>query len=73
MTKKDILNDIEKLKRRLIEKARTKGLYENFGQKEAFKLKKKYPTGYMGEERFNMDEIWKFEKWAMNVGDNDIR
>lgn len=73
MAKKPIEKEITKLKRNLIKKARKKGLYENFGQKEVRKLKNKYPTGYMGEERFNMDKIDEFEKWCLSIDDRSLR
>ena len=65
-------SDIARIKKQLIAKAKRKGLYENFGQKEVRKLKGKYPTGYMGEERINMDAIQEFSNWAMNVSDKDL-
>ena len=72
MNKPKIKTNIEKIKKQLIAKAKKKGLYENFGQKEVMKLKDKFPTGYMGEERINMDAIDEFSNWAMNVNDRDL-
>jgi len=71
--KTKVTKDIARLKKLLIAKAKRKGLYENFGQKEVGKLKDKFPTGYMGEERLNMDEIQKFSEWAMSVSDKDLQ
>ena len=72
MNKPKIKTNIEKIKKQLIAKAKKKGLYENFGETEVRKLKDKFPTGYMGEERINMDAIDEFSNWAMNVNDRDL-
>lgn len=37
-----IYEDIQKTKSRLIKRTKTKGLFENFGQKEVRKLRDKY-------------------------------
>ena len=65
--------EIKKLKKKLQFKALKRGIYENFGDKEIRMLKSKYPTGYMGEERYNMDKIQEFEEWCRNVDDNRIK
>ena len=70
--KPKVTKDIARLKKLLIAKAKKKGLYENFGQNEVRKLKDKFTTGYMGEERINMDEIQRFSDWAMRVSDKDL-
>jgi hypothetical protein len=70
---KQLKKDIEKYKNNLILKAKKKGLYENFGDKEVRALKDKYPTGYMGAERENMDLIQEFNKWAMSVDDRSLK
>jgi hypothetical protein len=49
--------DIEKIKKSLTAKAKAKGIYENFGQKELRQLEDKY--GYTAE-------VQKFDNWAMN-------
>jgi len=67
-----IETDIKKMKKLLIGKAKRKGLYENFGDKEERKLRAKYPTGYMGEKRKNMDLLDDFAKWARNVNYSDL-
>jgi hypothetical protein len=69
---KQIEKDINKIKKSLILKARKKGLYENFGQKEVRKLRDKYPMGYMDEEKFNMNIILDFSEWCRNINDKDI-
>jgi len=53
----NIDSDISKYKKQLIAKAKSKGLYENFGQDEVSKLEDKY--GYTNEVR-------AFDNWAMN-------
>jgi len=68
-----IKTDINRYKKNLILKAKKKGLYENFGDKEERKLKDKYLTGYMGKERENMDLIQEFSKWSRNVSDKDLQ
>jgi hypothetical protein len=52
-----IFNEICKFKKALIKKAKTKGLYENFGQREINILVNKY--GRLGL-------IVDFESWALN-------
>lgn len=69
----EINQDIKKAKKKLQAKALKSGLYENFGDKEVRQLKDKYPTGYMGEERYNMDKIQEFEEWSRSVDDNTIK
>jgi len=52
-----VYDEIVKYKKSLIRKAKTKGLYENFGQLEVRKLSDKY--GYLGL-------IAEFDNWCMN-------
>jgi hypothetical protein len=49
--------DIQKMKKALIAKAKSKGIYENFGQNEVRDLQDKY--GYTNSVR-------EFDNWAMN-------
>ena len=49
--------EIDKAKQSLINKAKSKGLYENFGQKEVRKLQDKF--GYT-------KEVAEFDEWASN-------
>ena len=63
---------INKYKKALIKKAKEKGLYENFGQKEVMKLEAEYPTGYIGQERINMDLIRSFNDWVMEFNDKQL-
>lgn len=60
---KQILKDIKKYKKQLIAKAKRKGLYENFGEKEERKLENKYGSHYT---------ITDFRRWASNVNDGDL-
>jgi len=57
MAKGGEIADIDKMKKSLIQKAKSKGLYENFGQKEVRQLEDKY--GYT-------PAVQKFDEWAMN-------
>ena len=52
--------DIESLKKKLIAKAKVKGIWENFGQEEEIKLKAKY-------DKYNPEVakmINEFDEWA---------
>ena len=51
------VSDIQKMKKALISKAKSRGLYENFGEKEVRVLEDKY--GYT-------DNVRDFNNWAMN-------
>lgn len=55
---------IKSLKLLLIKKAKTKGIYENFGQKEVLKLKDVF--GYT-------QEIESFENWCMNFDNSNLK
>ena len=59
---------IAKEQDKLINKANTKGLYENFGQKEVSKLKDKYidTSSYTDEMNAIRDAIQEFNTWCMN-------
>ena len=57
MAKGGEVADIEKAKKSLIAKAKSKGIYENFGQKERRQLEDKYG---------NTPAIREFDDWAMN-------
>jgi len=56
-------SEIAKYKKQLINKAKTKGLYENFGQSEVRKLEDKY--GYTNEVR-------EFDNWVMNFDSSQM-
>lgn len=55
--------DINKFKKQLISKAKSKGLYENFGQAEVRKLEDKY--GYT-------NNVKEFDNWAMNFDNSQM-
>jgi hypothetical protein len=57
MAKGGEISDINKMKKSLIAKAKSKGIYEDFGQKEVRQLEDKY--GYTAA-------IKNFDNWAMN-------
>jgi hypothetical protein len=57
MAKGGELVDINNAKKSLIAKAKSKGIYENFGQKEVRQLEDKYGS---------TQEIRDFDNWAMN-------
>lgn len=60
---KNLQRDIEKAKQKLIKKAREKGLYENFGQKEIRELKDKhFDCLYTSQYLY----IKEFEDWCIN-------
>ena len=66
---KKLKKEINQMKKRLMLKAKMKGLYENFGQKELRKLKDKY-------DQWNREvgnQIDEFEKWAMSVDDRSLK
>ena len=62
--KEDVMLAILKEKKKLIRKAKKKGIWENFGQNEARKLIDKYPGEGMA--------ILQFEYWAMDFTEKDI-
>lgn len=53
---------------KLIKKAKSKGLYENFGQKEVRKLEDKFinSSDYSEEMNKNRRLIQIFDEWCMN-------
>jgi hypothetical protein len=67
--KVQLKKDIKRFKKLLISKAKKKGLYENFGQRESSKLRDKYDfwDGEIG------DLIQGFDEWARNVNDGDLK
>lgn len=58
-----VFTEICKFKKALIKKVKTKGLYENFGQKEVTILRNKY--GYLGL-------IADFDNWCMTYDGSEI-
>jgi len=65
---KTIYKQIEKEKNKLIKIAKTKGLYENFGQKEVQKLEDKFIdcSDYSKEMNKNRRLIQIFDEWCMD-------
>ena len=67
--------DINRKKRQLMAKAKKRGIYENFGQKEVSKLKDKwhyYDLIYGSElERSIAALIDSFDNWCMNYTGRD--
>ena len=71
-----LINDMNKIKNKLINKAKKGGIYENFGQKEVRALKDKYSYNDMiygdNDARLHAKLIDKLDDWAMSFNDNDI-
>lgn len=65
---------IKKEKSKLIAKAKAKGLYENFGQKEVRKLEDKFIdiSDYGQEMNYNRNQISGFDEWCMNFNDSSF-
>jgi|TARA_B110000971_G_scaffold35459_1_gene33553 hypothetical protein len=59
---------IAKEQDKLINKVRTKGLYENFGQREVRKLEDRFinSSSYTDEMNMNRLLIEGFNEWCMN-------
>ena len=69
-TEKKLNRDIERTKKKLINKARKNGLWENFGQKEVRKLMDIYSEYANALIR---DIIQDFDNWCMNFDLNNLR
>ena len=67
-----IIIDINNLKKNLINRAKQRGIYENFGQREVGQLRDKYSDCEYSERRV-WDLISKFNDWCMNFNDSDLR
>jgi len=61
----NLRSDIRKYKIKLIGQAKSKGLYENFGQKELRKLNDKYGE-YIYQSREVNNLLFGFGEWAMS-------
>ena len=61
----DIQTAIRKEKEKLIRKAKKKGIWETFGQREVRKLTDNYPGQGMA--------ILEFEEWAMDFNNEDLK
>tara|TARA_R110000764_G_scaffold219696_1_gene307453 strand:- start:1010 stop:1216 length:207 start_codon:yes stop_codon:yes gene_type:complete len=64
----NINRELTKEQNKLINKAKTKGMYENFGQKEVRKLEDKFIdcSVYTEEMNTNRRLIQIFDEWCMN-------
>ena len=64
----EINKALTKEQNKLIAKAKTNGLYENFGQKEVRKLEEKYIncSDYSKEMNEKRRLIQMFDEWCMN-------
>lgn len=60
--------DINQTRKKLIAKAKRKGLYENFGQDEVRALKEKHIdlSDYSQEMNAKRDQLQAFDNWCMN-------
>lgn len=65
---KKIDTAIIRAKKILIKRAKTSGIYENFGQKEVKDIRDKFTTygDYSEENRKNASKVFGFECWCMN-------
>lgn len=63
-----VYKDIQKQKNKLIQRANTKGIYENFGQREVRQLEDKYIdlSDYSLEMMLVRDALRSFDNWCTN-------
>lgn len=62
-----VRKEVEKNKKRLIEKAKKQGIYENFGQSECSKIEDKFDLDFYDlSKRRACIILQDFEKWCMN-------
>ena len=68
MKTKQLISEIKRKQNLLIKKWKTKGAYENFGQKEVGKLEDKYIDGskYTDEMNEMRRLIQEFQNWCMS-------
>jgi len=55
--------EILKTKKKLMEKAKKTGIWENFGQKEARQLEERYLKSF---DREDWNKLIDFKEWCMN-------
>lgn len=74
-TKFTLLNAIQKEKRKLTKIARTKGLYENFGQREVQILQSKFIDCYDRSTEMNemIHHLRIFDHWCMNLSIENLQ
>jgi hypothetical protein len=72
-----LINDIQKTKDKLVQKAKKKGLWENFGQDDVHRIRDKYDYHSLvyGDvsERKLAKRIENFNDWCVNFNDRDLR
>ena len=59
------VTEINRIKKRLINKAKKRGLYENFGQKELRQLMDKYGRDFYSDSELR-SALVGFQNWVMN-------
>lgn len=65
-TERDLKKDVAKMKRRLTQQAKKRGMiWENFGQKEFRDLTDRYGR-YLYDIEVDTKPIFDFEEWASN-------
>jgi len=72
----NIFKDIEKVKKNLILKAKSKGIYENFGQSEYMNLKdkwNKYIDTFPNSAKAINEQLDLFFNWCINFDDNKLK
>ena len=71
----ELKKDINKYKKSLLKKAKEKGLYENFGQKEVLKLKDKYDVFYRKDYKPIIEDLINdFEfNFCLKIDDNSLK
>ena len=71
---KKIETAINRAEKVLIKRAKSKGLYENFGQEEIREIKDKFinSSDYSSDMNNNRDMLQGFANWCRNVGISEI-
>jgi len=71
-----IRTDIARAKRRLVAKAKTRGMWENFGDREVRKLKDKHDYLSLrygcAEDRAKAALLEDFDNWCLNYTGSDV-
>jgi len=72
MARANIFKDIRETKEKLIKRAKAKGIYENFGQKEYAELNDKwgkYALQFPGSSKAIAEQLENFFNWCINADD----
>jgi len=71
---KQIHTAINRAEKVLVKRAKSKGLYENFGQDEIREIKDKFinSSDYSSDMNNNRDLLQGFANWCRNVGISEI-